>query len=145
MISRCVDLESWKRERTARTCREYRRGANLGRYTRNDNDYLMKVKHGFDYHADYYPDLITNDSIRFLHESRQHYKEQPFLLVMSYPAPHGPEDSAPQYSNLFFNVTRHRTPSYDFAPNPDKQWILRWVRLPPVANWRPILLANLHC
>lgn len=46
---------------------------------------------------------------------------------MSFPSPHGPEDSAPQYSNMFFNVTRHRTPSYDFAPNPDKQWILRWL------------------
>ena len=23
------------------------------------------------------------------------------------------------------NVTTHHTPAYDFAPNPDKQWILR--------------------
>lgn len=47
------------------------------------------------------------------------------MLTMSFPAPHGPEDSAPQYSHLFFNVTTHHTPSYDHAPNPDKQWILR--------------------
>lgn len=34
---------------------------------------------------------------------------------------------------MFFNVTRHRTPSYDFAPNPDKQWILRWLgKMKPV-------------
>jgi extracellular sulfatase Sulf len=52
---------------------------------------------------------------------------------MSFPSPHGPEDSAPQYSDMFFNVTRHRTPSYDFAPNPDKQWILRWLgKMKPV-------------
>ncbi|KFB53347.1 AGAP003374-PA-like protein [Anopheles sinensis] len=50
---------------------------------------------------------------------------QPVLLAMSFPAPHGPEDSAPQYSHLFFNVTTHHTPAYDHAPNPDKQWILR--------------------
>ena len=31
----------------------------------------------------------------------------------------------PQYSGLFYNVTTHHTPAYDFAPNPDKQWILR--------------------
>ena len=55
------------------------------------------------------------------------------MMVMSFPSPHGPEDSAPQYSNMFFNVTRHRTPSYDFAPNPDKQWILRWLgKMKPV-------------
>lgn len=27
---------------------------------------------------------------------------------MSFPAPHGPEDSAPQYAHLFFNVTTHQ-------------------------------------
>ena len=26
---------------------------------------------------------------------------------------------------MFYNVTSHHTPAYDFAPNPDKQWILR--------------------
>lgn len=85
----------------------------------------QKIKHGFDYAKDYYPDLIVNDSIAFLRSSKQQNQRKPVLLTMSFPAPHGPEDSAPQYSHLFFNVTTHHTPSYDHAPNPDKQWILR--------------------
>lgn len=84
-----------------------------------------KIKHGDDYHKDYYPDLISNDSIAFLRASKRRFSRKPVLLVMSFPAPHGPEDSAPQYSHLFFNVTTHHTPTYDMAPNPDKQWILR--------------------
>ncbi|KAJ8983355.1 hypothetical protein NQ317_003161 [Molorchus minor] len=84
-----------------------------------------KIKHGFDYHKDYYPDLIANDSIAFLRHSKKQYQHKPVMLTMSFPSPHGPEDSAPQYSHLFFNVTTHHTPSYDHAPNPDKQWILK--------------------
>ncbi|CAK1548407.1 unnamed protein product [Leptosia nina] len=84
-----------------------------------------KIKHGDDYFKDYYPDLIANDSIAFLRASKRRFSRKPVLLVMSFPAPHGPEDSAPQYSHLFFNVTTHHTPTYDMAPNPDKQWILR--------------------
>ncbi|CAB3231351.1 unnamed protein product [Arctia plantaginis] len=84
-----------------------------------------KIKHGDDYQRDYYPDLIANDSIAFLRSSKRRFSRKPVLLVMSFPAPHGPEDSAPQYSHLFFNVTTHHTPTYDLAPNPDKQWILR--------------------
>lgn len=84
-----------------------------------------KIKHGDNYHRDYYPDLIANDSIAFLRASKRRFTRKPVLLVMSFPAPHGPEDSAPQYSHLFFNVTTHHTPTYDMAPNPDKQWILR--------------------
>ncbi|CAH0722755.1 unnamed protein product, partial [Brenthis ino] len=84
-----------------------------------------KIKHGDDYNRDYYPDLIANDSIAFLRASKRRFARKPVLLVMSFPAPHGPEDSAPQFSHLFFNVTTHHTPTYDMAPNPDKQWILR--------------------
>ncbi|XP_017784747.1 PREDICTED: extracellular sulfatase SULF-1 homolog isoform X2 [Nicrophorus vespilloides] len=84
-----------------------------------------KIKHGFDYGKDYYSDLIANDSIAFLRQSKKNNVNKPVMLTMSFPAPHGPEDSAPQYSHLFFNVTTHHTPSYDYAPNPDKQWILQ--------------------
>ncbi|XP_049950406.1 extracellular sulfatase SULF-1 homolog isoform X1 [Schistocerca serialis cubense] len=84
-----------------------------------------RIKHGDDYHKDYYPDLIANDSVAFLRQSKQYFSRKPVMLVLSFPAPHGPEDSAPQFSHLFFNVTTHHTPAYDYAPNPDKQWILR--------------------
>ena len=47
------------------------------------------------------------------------------MAVLGFPAPHGPEDAAPQYQDLFHNVTTHHTPAYNLAPNPDKQWILR--------------------
>jgi extracellular sulfatase Sulf len=88
-------------------------------YTLNYNG--VKMHHGNDYGRDYLPDLITNRSLQFISSQN----ESPFLAVLSYPAPHGPEDSAPQYQDLFFNVSTHHTPAYDFAPNPDKQWILR--------------------
>jgi len=88
-------------------------------YTMNYNG--KKRSHGNDYSRDYLPDIITNRSLQFISEK----SNTPFLAVLSYPAPHGPEDSAPQYQDLFFNVTTHHTPAYDFAPNPDKQWILR--------------------
>ncbi|XP_066593174.1 extracellular sulfatase SULF-1 homolog isoform X2 [Prorops nasuta] len=84
-----------------------------------------KIKHGFEYGKDYYPDLIANDSVAFLRQSKHNFARKPVMLVASFPAPHGPEDSAPQFSRLFFNVTTHHTPAYDYAPNPDKQWILQ--------------------
>ncbi|CAL7943227.1 unnamed protein product [Xylocopa violacea] len=84
-----------------------------------------KIKHGFEYNKDYYPDLIANDSVAFLRHSKHNFARKPVMLVASFPAPHGPEDSAPQFSHLFFNVTTHHTPAYDYAPNPDKQWILQ--------------------
>ncbi|XP_065226063.1 extracellular sulfatase SULF-1 homolog [Planococcus citri] len=84
-----------------------------------------RIRHGDDYYKDYYPDLIANDSVNFLRQWKVWNSNKPSLLVMSFPAPHGPEDSAPQYSDMFFNVTTHHTPSYDYAPNPDKQWILQ--------------------
>ena len=69
---------------------------------------IFQVKHGSNYERDYYPDLITNDSLAFFRQTKQQNPDQPVLMVMSYPGPHGPEDSAPQYSDLFFNVTTHQ-------------------------------------
>ncbi|XP_015588020.1 extracellular sulfatase SULF-1 homolog isoform X2 [Cephus cinctus] len=92
-----------------------------------------KIKHGFEYGKDYYPDLIANDSVAFLRQSKHNFARKPVMLVASFPAPHGPEDSAPQFSHLFFNVTTHHTPAYDYAPNPDKQWILQVTqRMQPI-------------
>ena len=81
--------------------------------------------HGFDYQSDYLPDIITNRSTNFLRWSKTVDPDAPVMAVLAYPGPHGPEDAAPQYQHLFYNVTTHHTPAYDFAPNPDKQWILR--------------------
>jgi len=33
---------------------------------------------------------------------------RPVAMVLSMPAPHGPEDSAPQYADMFQNLTDHR-------------------------------------
>jgi len=99
------------------------RNSRFYNYSLNVNG--VRHQHGDNYEKDYLPDVITNRTISFLQQTKQKDPNSPFMAVLSYPGPHGPEDSAPQYSNLFFNVTTHKTPAYDFAPNPDKQWILR--------------------
>uniref|UniRef100_A0A5S6QW02 Sulfatase N-terminal domain-containing protein n=1 Tax=Trichuris muris TaxID=70415 RepID=A0A5S6QW02_TRIMR len=92
-------------------------------YTINYNG--RRVKHGDRYHEDYFTDLIANDSVNFFKRSMLLFPHKPVLMVLSFPAPHGPEDPAPQYSTLFYNSRSHRTPSWNYAPNPDKQWLLR--------------------
>ncbi|EDV29395.1 uncharacterized protein TRIADDRAFT_18386 [Trichoplax adhaerens] len=98
-------------------------------YTLNRNGKL--VKHGNRCQQDYFTDLIVRESIRFLKKTTEKYPKKPILMVLSMPAPHGTEDSAPQYQNRYARAKVPRTPNYNYHSF-DKHWIVRIA--PPMSS-----------
>ncbi|KAK7091796.1 extracellular sulfatase Sulf-1-like [Littorina saxatilis] len=99
------------------------RNSRFYNYTMSYGGQLQK--HYDNYYQDYLTDLIANDSVAYFKRSKRLDRTKPVMMVLSVPAPHGPEDAAPQYQHMFVNNTDHRTPSWNIAPNVDKQWLLR--------------------
>jgi len=56
---------------------------------------------------DYLTDLIVNRSIEYFRQKRREEPEKPILSFLSFPAPHGTEDAAPQYQDLYQNASSH--------------------------------------
>jgi len=68
-------------------------------------------KHGDDYGADYFTDLVKNETLRFLRDNLGSGK--PLFSWSSPPACHGPNDPAPQYAGRFANESAPRTPNFN--------------------------------
>lgn len=75
--------------------------------------------HGTDYTADYLPDLVKNESVKFIQDA----SDLPFFMYIAPPAPHRPATPAPQYNTAFAGKPAPRTPSYGYKGS-DKHWLV---------------------
>ena len=89
----------------------------------------VKEKHGNDYSQDYFTDYIANKSIDFLenHFGNDATSSGPIFMMMGTPACHGPNDQAPQYAQTYAGMTAPRIPSWNKAPQKDKNYMMREI------------------
>ena len=85
--------------------------------------------HGQDYAKDYLPDLLFNQTIKHLDEL-----PEPWLIVLSWPSPHGPFTPAPWAKDTMAGFKAPRTASYNASSEfqEQKHWLLR--QLEPISN-----------
>ena len=91
----------------------------------------IEEPHGDDYEADYMTDVIGRKSIEFIDDYVGNNKQPlqsrpPFLMVLSFSAPHAPFTPAPQYATAYANTTSPRTPAFNFIEDPSmrKHWFV---------------------
>ena len=104
-------------------------------------DYTLSIngkaeKHGDNYENDYLTDVIGRkaadflDAYEILRDQKEEKTMNPFLMVLSTPAPHAPFTPAPQYENAFPDLTAPRTPNYVDNGNVQKHWFMRTLPAP---------------
>ena len=68
-------------------------------YTVNNNGRLLYK--GGNYERDYSTNVYTDAAARFFRRTKARDYRKPIMMTVSYAAPHGSEDPAPQHSQLF--------------------------------------------
>ena len=82
------------------------RNSRFYNYSINVNGKIVKYKN--DYKKDYFTDVMTNASIDYFTKIKSQISSPPLMMVLSMSAPHGPEDSAPQYQDTFKDIKAPR-------------------------------------
>lgn len=87
------------------------------------------VSHGDTYQTDYFPDVVANATLAFIHEmGAPEHKETPIFVVNAWPTPHGPHTPAPQFAGRYVDkIHAPRTPSYNASDEAmaTKSWIVK--------------------
>ena len=98
--------------------------------------------HGDNYETDYLTDVIGRkaedflDRYEVLRDQKGANTMNPFLMVLSTPAPHDPFTPAPQYRDAFSDLRAPRTPAFNYVQNvkEQKHWFLRTPPIPLSEN-----------
>ena len=94
-----------------------------------------RIRHYWNYENDYLPDVVANRTLQFMKDWEQENakskpeEQKPFLMVASWPSPHGPFTPAPQYQTSLENLTAFRTPNWNASRSSmmQKHWFLRQI------------------
>ncbi|XP_050410720.1 N-acetylglucosamine-6-sulfatase [Patella vulgata] len=88
------------------------------------------VSHDHDYKTDYYTDVIHRSGMDFL--KLQDENSDPFFMMLSTPACHGPFTPAPQYSDVFSDLQAPRDPIFN-THGILKHWLIEHA-ITPMTN-----------
>jgi len=108
-------------------------------YTINHNG--RRERRRWNYERDYSTNVFTDAAMRFFRRAKLRDLRKPVLMTVSYAAPHGSEDPAPQHSKLLKDVKAPRDPSFNKSSH-DKHWIIK--RSPPISDTKADFIDLLH-